>query len=191
MRTRSLETLRRDAATACKARGHSMRWSKPFEKSTRGQAQQGDCRLCGAWVQVQNYCSANEIEVGGPAVGLECKPKKPELPTLYCTEQLTEVDAEGEERLFSEGGEPQECFTDYPGRLFRSCQKEYGRCTSRVYSDRKDGSTPAVGWHFLKRREYEDSGRYGRPRSYYLQGAWITLYTRDEDGKYHQFELNA
>ena len=75
MRKRSLETLRRDAAKSCKLRGHSMRWSKPFEKSSRGHAQQGDCRLCGAWVQVQDYCSANEIDIGGPAVAIGCKPR--------------------------------------------------------------------------------------------------------------------
>lgn len=73
MRTRSLETLRRDAATTCKWRGHSMRWGKPFEKSSHGHAQQGDCCKCGAWVQVQDYCSANEIDIGGPAIGRECR----------------------------------------------------------------------------------------------------------------------
>lgn len=186
MRTRNLETLRRDAATACKLRGHSMRWQAPF-KYHSGQAQDGVCRVCAMEVRVQTAPAPNEIDIGGEAVALTCE--KPELPTLYCTEELTEVDSEGEERLFSEGGEPQECFTDYPGRLFKYCQKEYGRCASRVYSDRKDGSAPAVGWHFEKMREYEDSGRYGRPRQFYLQGAWITLYTRDTDGKYHQFEL--
>lgn len=186
MRTRSLETLRREATTACKWRGHSMRWDKPFEYHG-GQAQTGKCRVCGMEVTVMTRPMPNEIDIGGEAVALTCEPKEP--PTLYSTEVLTEIDSEGEERIFSEGGEPHECFTDDVGRLFRSCQREYGRCTSRVYVDRADGSTPAVGWHFEKMREYEDSGRYGRPRSYYKQGAWVSLYTRDENGKYHSFEL--
>ena len=33
MRKRSLETLRQDVAKSCRLRGHSMRWSKPFEKA--------------------------------------------------------------------------------------------------------------------------------------------------------------
>lgn len=79
MRKRNLETLRRDAAKSCKWRGHSMRWSKPFESSSRGYKQQGDCRLCGAWVQVQTYCMPNEIGIGGPAVAVECKSRDKEL----------------------------------------------------------------------------------------------------------------
>jgi hypothetical protein len=69
MRTRNLETLRRDAATACKWRGHSMRWSKP---SNDGHRMYGECRSCGMQVVLLDTPMPNEIEIGGEAVALNC-----------------------------------------------------------------------------------------------------------------------
>lgn len=56
------------------------------------------------------------------------------------------------------------------GDLFRSCQREYGRCVSRVYVDR-DGETHPVGWVFQKRDRYEDTG------DTYLREVWVTVHT--------------
>ena len=49
-----------------------------------------------------------------------------------------------------------ETFTDNKGELFKSLQKEYGRCVSKMYIDLKDGSTKEIGWVFQKRKKYED-----------------------------------
>lgn len=77
MRTRNLETLRRDAASACKWRGHSMRWTKPA-KYDNGQCQDGVCRKCGADVRVKRIPMPNECWIMGDAVALECKPRDKE-----------------------------------------------------------------------------------------------------------------
>lgn len=84
MRTRSLETLRREAAASCKWRGHSMRWGKPFEYHSgriaenvyvHGQAQDGVCRKCGLDVRVMTRPDPNECEISGGAVAQGCEPR--------------------------------------------------------------------------------------------------------------------
>jgi hypothetical protein len=58
------------------------------------------------------------------------------------------------------------------GELFRFCQKEYGRCVSKVYRDIATGDgtydTKTEGWVFLKRANYE------RGRGTYLQETWVS-----------------
>lgn len=55
------------------------------------------------------------------------------------------------------------------GEIYRAAQEEYGRCTSRVYID-VDGEPPKqVGWFFVKRAQYEDTGEP------YLRGAWVSV----------------
>ena len=74
-----------------------------------------------------------------------------------------------------------EPFTKDKGTLFKTLQKEYGRCTNRVYIDRHlpapdDGTTGAyttttipVGWVFCKNARYEDT------KEVYLCETWVTL----------------
>jgi hypothetical protein len=57
------------------------------------------------------------------------------------------------------------------GKLFRLLTKEHGRCTGKVYIDRKDGATIHIGWVFQKRAQYTDS------RETYLQETWATFAT--------------
>ena len=61
-------------------------------------------------------------------------------------------------------------FTDNLGELYRSLQREYGRCIGRVYidmrADGKAGPVP-VGWVFVQRRSYDDS-----PETY-LRETWV------------------
>lgn len=65
-----------------------------------------------------------------------------------------------------------ETFTDDRGELYRSLQKEYGRCTGRVYVDGADGGPPkAVGWVFLQRATYEDCNET------YLRETWVTIHS--------------
>jgi hypothetical protein len=73
-----------------------------------------------------------------------------------------------------------EAFTDSRKRLFRDCQKEYGRCTSAIYVDVADGPPKQIGWYFEKRMEYEDSrpsydsytGKMRKPDTY-IRGVWV------------------
>lgn len=75
-----------------------------------------------------------------------------------------------------------ETWTDDKGKLFRSLQKEYGRCVSRVYRDTDEG-TKSIGWVFEKRMEYDD-GPYPRYDDYgnrvkpdtYVREVWVTLH---------------
>lgn len=53
------------------------------------------------------------------------------------------------------------------GELFRICQKEYGRCISKMYRDTETG-THAVGWVFQKLRGYEDD-----PSEKYMHEVWV------------------
>jgi len=64
-----------------------------------------------------------------------------------------------------------ESFTDDAGKLFKALQKEYGRCTSKVYVDTKEG-TKTIGWVFQGRQRYEDS------KEIYLREVWVTRHER-------------
>lgn len=61
-----------------------------------------------------------------------------------------------------------------PGDIYRKCLKEYGRCAGKVYVDSKRLGTIHVGWVFVKRDKYEDTGET------FLRETWITLLDKDE-----------
>lgn len=63
--------------------------------------------------------------------------------------------------------------------IYRRSLAEYGRCTSKVYSERKGGPDIPVGWVFEKRMRYEDARGNG-PDSYYVQHVWVTVADRVE-----------
>ena len=63
-------------------------------------------------------------------------------------------------------------FTDDRGTLYRSCLREHGRCVSRVYIDGPDGKPRPIGWVFVKRKQYEDTGET------YLAETWVTLHEK-------------
>ena len=65
--------------------------------------------------------------------------------------------------------EPYEAFTDDRGRLFRDCQREYGRCVSRMYREFKDGPDRAVGWVFQGRDKYQDCDET------YMREVWVEV----------------
>ena len=67
---------------------------------------------------------------------------------------------------------PYETYTDNLGELFRANQKEYGRCVSKQYMERRDGSSFQSGWIFEKRSEYTDCDKT------YLQETWIMVWTK-------------
>lgn len=64
----------------------------------------------------------------------------------------------------------EKAWTDDVGKLFRSLQREYGRCIGHVHVDTTDETVRTVGWVFEKRMKYEDSNET------YLQETWVTLY---------------
>jgi len=71
-------------------------------------------------------------------------------------------------------GDWYESWTDDQGKLFRSLQKEYGRCDSAMYQDRADG-TVKIGWVFGKRMRYEDARGNDPERDFYLRKVWVQI----------------
>ncbi len=69
-----------------------------------------------------------------------------------------------------------ETFTDNLGKLYKSLSKEYGRCVSKMYVDRKDGETIQTGWVFQKRMKYTDARGNDKDKDYYLQETWVSVY---------------
>lgn len=87
----------------------------------------------------------------------------------------------------------EEPWTNEIGKLFRDMQREYGRCTGRIYQDRTDADghwdTYPLGWVFEKRMLYEGSRRteprwnrtsksydYIYPSSaYYTREVWVMM----------------
>ena len=68
-----------------------------------------------------------------------------------------------------------EPYTEKIGRLFLEIQREYGRCTGKVYIDTANG-VKAIGWCFEKRMRYEDARGNDPERDYYLRAVWVTLH---------------
>jgi len=70
---RTYEELKKDARLACKVRGHFIRrinttsWTEAH--GHRGAAK---CEKCPAYVQVIQHPAPNEIDIGGPAVAMDC-----------------------------------------------------------------------------------------------------------------------
>ena len=60
-----------------------------------------------------------------------------------------------------------EPFTENLGDLFKSFQKEYGGCVSKIYQDVPDGTIVEVGWYFLRGD----------------RGVWVTHKRRCSDAK--------
>lgn len=61
------------------------------------------------------------------------------------------------------------------GLLFRSLQREYGRCVSKVRVDKPNGGAKVVGWVFERYMGYQDV----RPTDlvkFYIQEVWVTLH---------------
>ena len=76
-----------------------------------------------------------------------------------------------------------EPFTDDSGKLYRSLQREYGKCVSKVYIDDENGKSKPIGWVFQKRQKYDDCNKT------YLLETWVTLHeeepTKTTEYHYH------
>jgi hypothetical protein len=53
--------------------------------------------------------------------------------------------------------------------LYKFGLKEYGKCTSKIYIDGKEGKVKHIGYVFLKKSKYEDCNEY------FLMETWLTL----------------
>lgn len=56
------------------------------------------------------------------------------------------------------------------GDLYRGLVKEFGRCVSKMYVDKKDGGAKCIGWVFEKRMKYDDSNET------FMQETWISVH---------------
>ena len=77
-----------------------------------------------------------------------------------------------------------EPFTDDLGRLFRSCQREYGRCVGKVYAEQEDGPGIPIGWVFEKRRQFTDCAET------YMAETWVTILARPTETVQQRYPLN-
>jgi len=82
----SIYELIEEAEDSCEFRDHDM---KPFIQSEDHTYASSECNLCGAVVAVRTNPLPNEIDIGGEAVAVHCRPKldvvslsKDQLPTL-------------------------------------------------------------------------------------------------------------
>lgn len=56
------------------------------------------------------------------------------------------------------------------GDIYREAIRQgYGRCTSKVWQDICTGGTKHIGWFFVSRQRYEDTG------GIYLRGVWVIV----------------
>ena len=86
---------------------------------------------------------------------------------------------------FGESG-PIESGIDDIGELFRSLQREYGRCVSKVYVDKDGGPGPIpVGWVFEKLMPYEDDST-----DFYTREVWVTCLERADEVTRKRFPLD-
>lgn len=105
--------------------------------------------------------------------------------------QIKNINTDEERRYRIGDVEPYETFTDNIGRLFRSLQREYGRCVSSMYVDLPNGEIKRIGWVFRKREEYSDWRPSSRFDRYYVREVWIALHDSLPEHRttYHYHEL--
>lgn len=84
---------------------------------------------------------------------------------MFVREEWTEVSERG--NIYLGDSAVYEAFTDDVGVLFTSLQKEYGRCTGKIYVD---PDNKQVGWIFEKHKQYDDSN------DTFLLQTWVTLH---------------
>lgn len=69
------------------------------------------------------------------------------------------------------------------GELFRTMSREHGRCISKLFWDRPDGSAQHVGWAFQKRDRYKNTGEP------YLRETWVAVLARPDERIRHYADL--
>lgn len=69
----SLQYLIREATDAAKRRGHDLVWIR--SSSASGTWRDAECAECGMTVRADAHPAPNGIDIGGPAVALNCDPE--------------------------------------------------------------------------------------------------------------------
>lgn len=65
----TLDTLKKNAIKTAKSRGHKMGgWTDGYES----RSSVCECTVCDAWVQVETEPAPNSIDIGGPAIAVNC-----------------------------------------------------------------------------------------------------------------------
>lgn len=91
------------------------------------------------------------------------------MSNLYVRETFENADKEA---VFGESG-MYETFTGNKGELYRSLQREYGRCEGFMYlGNENDGQVRRIGWVFISRQKYTDS-----PETY-LRRVWVEVFRK-------------
>jgi len=68
----TFEELKRSARQSCYWRGHRMKPIRLTHKMSGHRRGAARCNFCPAWVNVLEHPAPNEIEIGGPAVAMNC-----------------------------------------------------------------------------------------------------------------------
>lgn len=77
------------------------------------------------------------------------------MDNLWCKESYLHVsNTDPDDRYHLGANDPYETFTDNVGKLYRSCLKDMGRCTGRMYVG--EDKPKQVGWVFLKKNSDGD-----------------------------------
>lgn len=74
-----LNVLRIEAEDAADRRGHVLVWEEPYVIGSRN-VQMGICSVCAEWVQINDCPAPDDIDIGGPAVAINCWGENDELP---------------------------------------------------------------------------------------------------------------
>jgi len=109
---------------------------------------------------------------------------------LEIKETYLEVTDDREEKISCGDSGFYEPFTDDKGKLFKSLQKEFGKCVSKVYRDiypvvlmmekgrlihKEEHTVIQVGWVFESRQKYD------RSTETYIREVWVEYRIKIED----------
>ncbi len=83
--------------------------------------------------------------------------------------------------IFGDSGGWIETWTRNRGQLFRSLQRKYGGCTSKMYRDAPGGDAVVVGWIFSRTDHHEGARRPYTADDRYVREVWVEIRIRDED----------
>jgi len=97
---------------------------------------------------------------------------EPKLLWIEC-EHLCHEERNGQEKVSSLGTDEayETMYTDVK-RLFRSLQREFGRCVDTLFTDGLDDEVKKIGWVFAKRCPYHDD-----PKRSYVHEVLVTVMT--------------
>jgi hypothetical protein len=74
-----------------------------------------------------------------------------------------------EERYCTQSHEQMDMEATSLQEVFGNLREEFGRCTGKVYIDKKDETTRSIGWIFEKRERYEDNDKP------FILETWVTI----------------